>query len=115
MTSKQKIISLSLFLVLAISSLVQLVHNYEHISSQLLVKECHHDYDGKTQLTHDHHNFDHCDVCQFSISNFLNLPVFSFNYVQFLEKLKSDFLFTEQIILVDLNYFSLRAPPSIVA
>ena len=115
---KKKFVIVNSFLALAVLfvMLFQSVHSFEHIAQQLTEKECHHDYTSKQQVTHQHHNLDHCFVCDFKMGHFVSLdfsnfefknPVVSSGYSLFKSREITQFFKG--------SLFALRAPPIFIA
>lgn len=114
---KKKFAILNYFLMVAVlfSMLLQSVHSYEHLVKQLSQEICSHKYNSSTEITHQHHNFDHCFVCDFTLSNFVSAEIYHFEFKK--TNLPSGYTFFESRLI---NYFfkgslfALRAPPIFV-
>ena len=116
MKKKQVIINFSLMLAVLFSMLFQSFHSYEHLSKQLSEEVCHHKYNlHKTEINHQHKGFDHCFLCEFTLSTFIATEISFFEY-------KSAIIFTanslyysnENAQFFKGSLFSLRAPPSFI-
>ncbi len=93
----------------------QSIHSFSHLHQLFSEKECHHKYTGQTEISHQHHPFDHCFVCEFTFGTFL-----SPNYFRL--QLHPDFTPTFQLfgkfdlVIVLLNNQNfLRGPPQFIA
>ena len=111
---KKRFAILSSFLMITVlfSILFQSIHSYEHLAKQLSQKQCHHKYNSKEEITHQHHNFDHCFVCDFTISSFLSsgISCFEFNKIN----IPSGYTFFQSRAIPHFfkgSLFALRAPP----
>lgn len=92
--------------------LFQFVHSYEHLAKQLSEKECTHKYNSKQEITHQHHNFDNCFVCDFTISNFISTDVAHFELRKINVPTENYFFkFNEIPQFFKGSLFALRAPP----
>ena len=111
---KKKIVILNSFLVLAVllSMLFQSVHSYEHLAQQLSEKECHHNYSSKHEITHQHHNFEHCFVCSFTISSFIASDISCFQFQKTIFPSEYSYFKSKEITpFFKGSLFALRAPP----
>ncbi|AOW08508.1 hypothetical protein [Flavobacterium gilvum] len=111
---KKRQVILNSFLALAIlfAMLFQSVHSYEHLAQQLSEKKCHHTYSSKHEITHQHHNFDHCYVCDFKISNFISAEIASYEFQEVIIPFGCTFSKSKQITeFFKGSLFALRAPP----
>lgn len=71
-------ISISILVAVFSSILFQSVHTFEHILAEFSEDKCEHLYDtGSEQITHEHHNFDHCFSCDFHFSNYVKTEILS--------------------------------------
>ena len=71
-------ISISILLSILSSILFQSVHTFEHILAEFSDHKCEHLYDtGSEQITHEHHDFDHCFSCDFHFSNYISAEILS--------------------------------------
>lgn len=113
---KKKFVIVNAFLAVAVlfSMLFQLVHSYEHLAKQFSEKECHHKHTSKHEITHQHHDFEHCFVCHFSISSFVASDIhhFEFQQTNFFSGY-SLFKSSKIIQFFKGSLFGLRAPPII--
>jgi hypothetical protein len=111
---KKKFVIVNSLLAVAVlfSILFQFVHSYEHMAKQLSEKECHHKSTSSHEITHQHHEFEHCFVCNFTVSSFVasdihyfefQKPTFSSGYSFFKSKEITQFFKG--------SLFALRAPP----
>ena len=111
---KKKFAILNYFLLLAVlfSMLFQSFHSYEHLAKQLSQEICSHKYNSSKEITHQHHNFDHCFVCDFTLSSFISADISHFE----LNKINipsgySIFKSREITQFFKGSLFALRAPP----
>ncbi|MBE8725164.1 hypothetical protein [Flavobacterium hungaricum] len=115
MKRKQLIISFSSAVMILFSILFQSIHSYEHIVKQLSEKQCHHDYnDPNGEITHQHHDYDLCFVCNFAFGSYILPDSFSFQVLSFQKETPYFFTFTEKILSFSGDYYFLRGPPSTV-
>lgn len=112
MKKKFSIFSFVLTMTVLLSMLFQSVHKYEHIAKQLSEIQCVHEKNSKTEITHQHHNFDFCGICAYKLSNFtfLGFPTFELNTLELSTK-NVDFEFYEITQFFKGSLFALRAPP----
>jgi hypothetical protein len=111
---KNKFVTVNSFLVLAVllSMLFQYVHTYEHLVQQLSKKECHHKYTSSHEITHQHHDLEHCFVCHFSVSNFLSSEIYRFEFQKITIPSRYSFFKSREITqFFKGSLFALRAPP----
>src|SRR6187402_2580062 len=114
---KKKFVILNSFLALAVLfvMLFQSVHSFEHLAKQLSEKKCHHKYTSSEEITHQHHNFDHCFVCDFTISNFVASDIHHFEFKKFTVPTGYSFFKSREITqFFKGSLFALRAPPSFI-
>jgi len=114
---KKKFVILNSFLAVAVlfSMLFQLAHSYEHLAKQFSEKECHHKYTSKQEITHQHHEFEHCFVCHFSVSSFVASDIHHFEFQKI--TFPSDYSFFKSKGITQFfkgSLFALRAPPSFI-
>lgn len=71
-------ISMSILVAVLSSILFQSMHTFEHILAEFSDHKCDHLYDtGNEQITHEHHDFDHCFSCDFHFSNYVKTDILS--------------------------------------
>ena len=114
---KKKFIIVNYFLTLAIlfAVLFQSVHSFGHLAKQLSEKKCYHKYNSSQEITHQHHNFDNCYVCNFTVSNFISSDILCFEFKKII--IPSEYsLFNSRKITQFFkgSLFALRAPPSFI-
>lgn len=112
---QKKFIIVNSFLALAILFVVlfQSVHSFEHLAKQLSEKKCDHKYTSSQEITHQHHNFDHCFVCNFTVSNFISSDISYFEFKKII--IPSGYTFFKSREITQFfkgSLFALRAPPS---
>jgi hypothetical protein len=94
--------------------LFQSIHSFEHLSQQISEKKCHHKYTSSKEITHQHHNFDDCFVCHFSVSNFVSSGTFNFECQKTTFPSGYSFFKSKEITqFFKGSLFALRAPPTI--
>jgi hypothetical protein len=111
---KKKFVILNSFLVLAVlfTMLFQSVHCYEHLAKQLSEKKCEHKYTSSQEITHQHQNFDHCFVCNFTLSNFISSDISCFEFQKITIPSGYPFFKSKEITqFFKGSLFALRAPP----
>lgn len=92
---------------------LQSVHSIHHLEKTFIEKQCHHSYSKSgTEITHAHHNLDHCFVCEFTFSTAVNAGFISFEYKNSAVSNSYAAFHSKEIT----NYFkgslfALRAPP----
>jgi hypothetical protein len=85
------------------------------LAKQLSEKKCSHKYNSSHQITHQHHNFDDCFVCNFTVSNFISADISHFEFKK--TTIPSGYsLFNSKEIIQFFkgSLFALRAPPSFI-
>jgi hypothetical protein len=114
---KKRFVIVNLFLVFAVlfAMLFQSVHSYEHVTKQLAEKQCHHKYASSKEITHQHHAYDHCFICSFTLSSFVgsDFSHFEFKKITF----PSGYTFFKSRGITQFfkgSLFALRAPPSFI-
>lgn len=114
---KKKIVIVNSFLMFAVlfAMLFQSIHSYEHLVKQLSEKECHHKYVSSKEITHQHHGFEHCFVCDFTLSSFVSSGISHFEF-KHISLPSSHFIFKSREITQFFagSLFALRAPPSFI-
>ena len=111
---KKKIVLLNSFLALAVlfAMLFQSVHSYEHLAKQLSEKKCSHKNISSHEITHQHQNFDHCFVCDFTISTFISSDISNFEFKKIIIPSGYSFFNSREITqFFKGSLFALRAPP----
>ena len=114
---KKKFVILNSFLMFAVlfAMLFQYVHSYEHLAKQLSEKKCSHKYISSQEITHQHHDFDNCFVCNFTVSNFISSDISCFEFNK--TTLPSGYSFFNSRGITSYfkgSLFALRAPPSFI-
>ena len=114
---KKKFVILNSFLMFAVlfAMLFQSVHSYEHIAKQLSEKNCLHKYTSSKEITHQHHDFDHCFVCHFTVSSFVGSEISRFEFKKITIPSGYSFFKSKEITqFFKGSLFALRAPPSFI-
>lgn len=113
MKKKQLILSFSFAVTILFSILFQSIHSYEHIVKQLSEKQCHHDYnDPSGEITHQHHNYDLCYVCNFAFGSYIVPESFSFKFNSFDSEIPYFFPLLEKVFSISKTSYLLRGPPA---
>ena len=96
------------------SILIQSLHSYEHIVKQFSEKKCEHKQTSAAEITHQHHKFDTCYLCNFAISNFISSDVKSFELYKIVLNSSNSSAISKQITqFFKGSLFALRAPPQV--
>jgi len=111
MKKNKLIISLSLAIAVLFSILFQSIHTYEHLEKQLPQKQCHHKYSSSSEITHQHHNFDHCNVCEFSFGSYISPKQFSYQLYSTYKQIPYFIGAKETVLSFSGSLYSLRGPP----
>lgn len=115
MKKKFVIINSLLSMMLLFAIVFQSVHSFEHLAQQLTEKKCEHKLVSNHEITHQHHSFDHCFICDFSISNYISNDFLSYNFNKNIISSKISFSNSKEITqFFRGSLFALRAPPSFV-
>lgn len=113
MKNKITLVSLSFSILIIAAMFLQSLHSFHHLEKFISEKHCHHKYaQNKTQISHTHHDFDHCFVCEFTFSSSTEITTviipseysFFYNKVSYLST-------SESILFYSGCSFSLRGPP----
>jgi len=81
MDKKRAIFNFSLALAMLFAILFQSIHSVEHLVEQLSTAHCEHQpTESKTQITHQHHDLDHCPICDFTFSSFVASELYGINF-----------------------------------
>ena len=114
---KKKFVILNYFFVFAVmfAMLLQSVHSYEHLVKQFSEKKCYHSYNSSEEITHQHHNFDYCFVCDFTLSCFVYSGISHFEFKKTIISCEYSFINSREITqFFKGSLFALRAPPSFI-
>ncbi|NHM05965.1 hypothetical protein G4D82_01915 [Flavobacterium sp. CYK-4] len=115
MKKKYVIVNLALMVAVLFTMLVQSLHSFEHLRQLLQEKECHHKYTGKTEISHQHHPFDHCFVCEFTFGSYLSSGFLGYKTIEKQTPNLYSSFFPQAIVLsFKGSLFALRAPPAVV-
>lgn len=116
MKNKLSILSFSFSLMVMAAILLQSLHAFKHLEQFVTEKHCHHKYaSNKTEINHQHHDFDHCFVCEFAISNYTPVHFFSFNFKKAAVNTCYTFCYSKEITESFRGaLFALRAPPTVI-
>lgn len=98
--------------VVMFSMLLQSLHSYEHLAKLFSEKECHHHYSQKPEISHQHHSFDHCFVCEFTFGSYVAKAFFSAKSIFRIALYQQySFFHTQTSQFFKGSLFALRAPP----
>jgi hypothetical protein len=112
MKKNKFIISLSLAVAVLFSILFQSFHTYTHLEQQLSQKQCHHKYNvTQKEITHQHHNFDHCYVCDFTFGSYISPKEFSYQLYSTYKEIPYFISAEETVLSFSGSLYSLRGPP----
>lgn len=115
MQKKFSIINFALLAAVLFSILFHSVHAIEHIAEDFASKKCHHSYDSsKTQITHQHHNFDECFACDFTFSNYIPCELFSYRLALLYKAIPYSLTAPDVKLVFSGNSNLLRGPPVII-
>ena len=114
---KKKFVILNSCLMIAVlfAILLQYVHSYEHLAMQLSERKCHHKFNSSKEITHQHHNFDRCFVCDFTLSTFISSDISHFEFKKV--NIPSGYSFFKSRAIPHFfkgSLFALRAPPTFI-
>jgi len=102
--------------VVLASMLVQSVHSYEHFKAEASEKICLHKHNSDKDITHQHHNLDHCFVCEFTFASFITKDFQSFEFYKTITPTAYTFFYSKQITqFFRGSLFSHRGPPTYIA
>lgn len=114
---KKRFVIVNYFLVIAVlfAMLFQYVHSYEHLAKQLSEKQCHHKYTSSNEITHQHHGYEHCFICNFTLSSFVASDFSHFEFKNSILPSGYTFFKSREITPFFIgSLFALRAPPSFI-
>ncbi|MBP2283459.1 hypothetical protein H4V97_001777 [Flavobacterium sp. CG_23.5] len=112
MKKKQGIINLTLVVAVLFSMLFQSVHSYTHLVKQFSEKRCHHTYNvTNSEITHQHHNFDNCSICQFTFGSYISPNEFSYQLNSSYKEIPYFFTAKTAFVSFSGSLYSLRGPP----
>jgi hypothetical protein len=115
MKKRFAIINSALAVAVLFSMLLQSVHSFEHLRHVFSEKECHHQYTGQADISHQHHPFDECFVCEFTFSAFITPQTFSYSVYFTPEYIPyNSAIPTEAVFSFSGSSYSLRGPPSAI-
>ena len=112
MKRKQFILNLSLIVAVLFSIVFQSIDGIGHLKETFSQKECHHTYNSKAEFTHQHHNFDHCYVCQFGFSSFVTPTKYAYTFLAGNYKIPYFFTNSESVVSFSGSLYSHRGPPN---
>lgn len=116
MKKRFALLNWSLLLAIVSSVVFQSVHSFEHILAEFTEHKCEHPHDtGAEQITHQHHDFDHCFSCEFSFSNFIAPEIFSFDFIASHGAIPYFFTASDTPHAFSGSAYSLRGPPVFIA
>ncbi|WP_264566313.1 hypothetical protein [Flavobacterium sp. N3904] len=114
MKRKLLILNLSFVVLLLFSIVAQSFDSISHLQEKFSEKDCHHKYNSSAEITHQHHSFDHCYVCQFQFSSSITPKDFAFQFYTWDVEIPYSFTNTETIISFSGSLYSYRGPPNCI-
>lgn len=115
MKRKFALLNISLIVAVLSSILFQSIHSFEHIIVEFSSEHCEHSHEtGAAQITHQHHNFDHCFSCQFNFSSFIAPHNFSFTFNSVYKAIPYFLCTIETPSSFSGISYSLRGPPALL-
>lgn len=100
--------------VVLFTMLVQSLHTLGHLHELFSEKECHHKYSGKTEVSHQHHPFDKCFVCEFTLAGYTFSEFQAFQTIAENNFTTSFPAHPEDVYLIfDGSQIALRGPPAV--
>lgn len=116
MKNKISIVSLSFTVLVMGAILLQSLHSFHHLEKFITEKHCHHKYAlNETAITHQHHDFDHCFVCEFGLSNCTSTHFYTFDFKKTEVTSRYTFCYFKEITQSFRGaLFALRAPPKVI-
>lgn len=96
--------------------LLQSFHSYHHLEQFITEKHCYHNYaQNKTEINHSHNDFEHCFVCEFALSNYINTSFHTFDFKKITVHTSYTISYSKEITqYFKGSLFALRAPPSFI-
>jgi hypothetical protein len=96
--------------------LLQTLHSYEHIYSQIHEKHCGHKYTpGQKQITHNHNVENNCSICHFEFSTFVSNTFHTYTFQKANVPATQEFIYSPKISAFFKGcLFALRAPPGLI-
>jgi hypothetical protein len=116
MKKRNAFLSLFFGTIVLAALLLQSIHAIHHIDASFKEKKCHHIYaKNKTEITHSHHNFEHCFVCEFTFSHSITADFYSFQYKKSTFLTSYSYSYSKEITpFFKGSLFALRAPPNFI-
>lgn len=116
MKKRNSILSFSFGLLVMLALLLQSMHSIHHLEEAFVEKKCLHDSSkSKADITHSHHHFENCFVCEFTFSTAVNTNFFSFEYKNPVVATSYSFFHSKGITqFFKGSLFALRAPPTFI-
>ncbi|MBC7605991.1 MAG: hypothetical protein H7199_03425 [Burkholderiales bacterium] len=112
MKKKFAIVNLVLVIAVLFSMMLQSLHSFEHLAKIYSEKHCHHIHLGNTsEITHQHHSFDHCFVCEFTIAHFTFPTPYCYQFDFAFSAVPYFFTTTKTPDSFSGSCYSLRGPP----
>ena len=111
MKKNKILINFSLVIAILFSILFQSHDSYAHFIKEKAEAECRHKSSSKQQITHQHHSFEHCFVCEFAFSSAVPFSAFEFNPQKISFKTQRSFYYSDVVITFEKKSNLLRGPP----
>lgn len=115
MKKRSGIINLVFAIAVLFAVLFQSFHSFEHLAKQFTEKKCHHAHKSVAEITHQHHNFDHCGICDFTFSSFVSPDAIAFHSFASYIAIPYYFSKTETPDFYSGSSHSRRGPPVFIA
>lgn len=113
MKKRNLITSFSLALLVLFPILFQSIHSYDHSIKQLSEKQCHHKYnDPSGEITHQHHDYETCFVCNLAFGNYIVPVETAFKLHNLDNKIPYFFTVSQKVFYFSQNVYLLRGPPA---
>jgi hypothetical protein len=115
--SNQKIIQLFLLFLFLLATTLQSFDAIHHFKEESKVVKCHHKYNNNaTEISHAHHQIEHCKICDFTFSTVTYTSVLKYNFYKPTVHQQYTFFHSKDITqFFRGSLFSLRAPPIFIA
>ena len=116
MKNKKYLLSISFALLLLSAIVLYSAHGINHLikfDSEICHKK--HSSDSKTEISHGHHDVEHCFACEFTFSSSINSKIvtFQFNKIEIVTPYTTSY--SKEITQnFKGSLFSLRAPPPFI-
>lgn len=116
MNIKLKIANFFLLLLFLLATTLQSFDAIHHFREEAKIEKCYHKYSkNKTEISHAHHQFEHCKICDFTFSTFTYNSIVKFSFKKPEIHQEYSFFHSKEITqFFKGSLFSLRAPPCFI-